>query len=725
MDTPRPTIAEPIARVLPLLGVAHLDRLFDYSIPAAMEQQVRPGVRVRIRFAGRLVDALVRERRRTSEHPGVLKPIERVISPDVVCSPQMWDLVDNLATRSAGVRSDILRTALPPRHASAEKSGLFGGGKSWVDLYGSLIPVDELAASSFSDANSALTNHPSGQEFVSSILRGEPSAASILTLPGQDSAYLAAALAAATVWNTSAEIGATQVAEQGSAADLELNGEVIDGEVLNGGVLIVVPNQKDVDRVSQYLRQWVSAAQITEMTAAEGPSARYRRFLSILHGQARLVVGTRSAVFSPVQNLRLVLVLGESDDNLVDPRAPYLHARDVAQLRAQREGAAFATIGVHRCAEVQQWIQTGQLQSIAADRAAVKEHLPIIRALGETDLQREREAYARGSRLPALAFSAIRQALDAGHPVLVQVPRRGYGPALSCAKCRSGARCRHCNGPLELPASGEASVPRCRWCGASAGVFTCNTCGNHTVRMSVVGQDRTVEELGRAFPGVPIVPSGGEQVQRFVEDRASIIVATPGAEPRVTSRPDDEPSQPRLFGAAVMLDPWIVLGKEDLRAAENAVKQWMQAISLVKSHSQGGLAVLTADASLPAVQKVIRWDPERAAQAELSLREEARFPPAVTVAAVDGTTVSIEQLLQACELPESAEKLGPVELPPGVRLPVGLDRATADEARRMIIRVPHEDSLLLGETLKTAQAVRATQKNAGPLRVILNPVRIG
>lgn len=243
--------------------------------------------------------------------------------------------------------------------------------------------------------------------------------------------------------------------------------------------------------------------------------------------------------------------------------------------------------------------------------------------------------------------------------------------------------------------------------------------------MSVVGQDRTVEELGRAFPGVPIVPSGGEQVQRFVEDRASIIVATPGAEPRVTSRPDDEPSQPRLFGAAVMLDPWIVLGKEDLRAAENAVKQWMQAISLVKSHSQGGLAVLTADASLPAVQKVIRWDPERAAQAELSLREEARFPPAVTVAAVDGTTASIEQLLQACELPESAEKLGPVELPPGVRLPVGLDRATADEARRMIIRVPHEDSLLLGETLKTAQAVRATQKNAGPLRVILNPVRIG
>ena len=89
------------------------------------------------------------------------------------------------------------------------------------------------------------------------------------------------------------------------------------------------------------------------------------------------------------------------------------------------------------------------------------------------------------------------------------------------------------------------------------------------------------------------------------------MVATPGAEPRVA--PQDKNSLVGLYGAAVMLDPWIVLGKEDLRANENAVRQWMQATSLVKPHADGGLAVLTADASLHSVQQVIRWDPETAA----------------------------------------------------------------------------------------------------------------
>lgn len=694
MTTQRPALSEPIARVLPLLGVAHLDRLFDYSIPEAMQSTVQPGMRVRVRFAGRLVDALVVQRRRTSDHAGSLRAIERLISPDVVCDEHMFRLIDQLAERSAGIRSDIVRMAIPPRHAAAEKAGLFGDGRSWVDLYGSLVPVEQLCESSLSDANSAFSSYSNGPEYVSSVIRGTADSASVLTLPGEDSAFLAAVLAAATAWN-------------GQQA----------------GVLIVAPTQKVVDRVGAYLRTWVSAAQITEMTAAEGPNARYRRFLSILHGQARLVVGTRSAVLAPVQNLKLIVVLGESDDNLVDPRAPYLHARDVAKLRAQESEAALVTVGVHRSAEIQQWIEVGQMQSISAPRPTVGEHLPLIRALGETDLQREREAYSRGSRVPALAFHAIRQALDANDPVLVQVPRRGYAPALSCSRCRAPARCRHCNGPLELPASGEAAVPRCRWCGASAGQFTCSACGNHSVRMSVIGQDRTVEELGHAFPGVPIISSGGESVRVEVPHKPSIVVATPGAEPRVA--PQDKNSLVGLYGAAVMLDPWIVLGKEDLRANENAVRQWMQATSLVKPHADGGLAVLTADASLHSVQQVIRWDPERAAMSELASRKEAHFPPAATVAAVDGTAASIENLIDLAELPATTELLGPVELPPGVRLPAGMDKAEADSARRLIVRVPHEDAIALGSELKTAQAVRATQKNAGPLRVIMNPVRIG
>ncbi|WP_218572962.1 hypothetical protein, partial [Klebsiella michiganensis] len=118
--TPAPELS--VARVLPLLGLAHLDRLFDYRISTKEDEEAQPGVRVRVRFAGRLVDALLIERVDTPEHEGELKFIERVISPEQVYPPQLQKLVNSLAKRYAGVRSDIIRSAIPSRHARAEST---------------------------------------------------------------------------------------------------------------------------------------------------------------------------------------------------------------------------------------------------------------------------------------------------------------------------------------------------------------------------------------------------------------------------------------------------------------------------------------------------------------------------------------------------------------------------------------------------------------------------
>lgn len=261
--------------------------------------------------------------------------------------------------------------------------------------------------------------------------------------------------------------------------------------------------------------------------------------------------------------------------------------------------------------------------------------------------------------------------------------------------------------------------------------------------MSIIGQDRTVEELGKAFPSVPIIASGGDNVRTQIPHRASIIVATPGAEPLAASPEVSEDELPAsheksqatqllqkpgyygFYGAAIMLDPWITLGKEDLRAQENAVRQWMHATSLVLPRSAGGIAVLTADAQLPAVQAVQRWEPHATAHAELEERTHAHFPPVATVAAIDGTTETIQQLLDQWTQPEHAELLGPVELPHGVRLPAGLDKPHVHLARRLIVRVPYEHGAELGKSLKIAQAIRSTHTTSGALRVIMNPVRIG
>lgn len=119
-----PASVKPVVRVLPLLGVSHLDRLFDYQIAEEDSEAAQPGVRVRIRFNGRLVDALLIQRVSESDFEGRLAFIDRVISPFPVYPPQLAALVENLANRYGGTRSDIIRFAIPPRHAKAEEADL-------------------------------------------------------------------------------------------------------------------------------------------------------------------------------------------------------------------------------------------------------------------------------------------------------------------------------------------------------------------------------------------------------------------------------------------------------------------------------------------------------------------------------------------------------------------------------------------------------------------------
>jgi primosomal protein N' (replication factor Y) (superfamily II helicase) len=116
-----PIEVEPIARVLPMLSVPHLDREFDYLVSAEQSDDAQPGVRVRVRFHGRLVDAFVLERRNDTDHTGKLGWLDRVVSAEPVLTPEIRRLVDAVAARYAGTRPDVLRLAVPPRHARVER----------------------------------------------------------------------------------------------------------------------------------------------------------------------------------------------------------------------------------------------------------------------------------------------------------------------------------------------------------------------------------------------------------------------------------------------------------------------------------------------------------------------------------------------------------------------------------------------------------------------------
>ena len=348
------------------------------------------------------------------------------------------------------------------------------------------------------------------------------------------------------------------------------------------GALAIVPDQRDVDALHAATVGLVDESRVVALSAGLGPAQRYRRWLSVLRGGARIVIGTRSAVFAPVANLGLVMVWDDGDDTLAEPRAPYPHAREVAMLRAHQLRCASLIGGYARTAEAQALMRSGWAHDLVATRQEVRARSPRVLALEDSGFAQERDAASRTARLPSMALqAAARTALESGLPVLVQVPRRGYVPALACNRCRTIARCRHCTGPLSLPARDTAGAV-CRWCGRDEPALRCTRCGSEAVRAVVVGARRTAEELGRAFPGITVVTSGGDAMVASVPAEPAVVVSTPGAEPVAAGG----------YGAALLLDTWALFGRQDLRASEDALRRWMAAAALVRCRDDGGVVAV-------------------------------------------------------------------------------------------------------------------------------------
>ena len=653
-----PAQQQPVARVTVDIPLAHLDRPFDYLVPERLTDSAVPGCRVRVRFAGQLVDGFVLARADASDHPGRLSYLDRVVSPEPVLTPEIAGLARAIADRYAGTLADVLRLAIPPRHAGTEaKPSPPAGG---------LPPRPELGS---------WARYPAGDAFLAALADGRCARAAWSALPGPE-------------WPDEIAIAAAAAAAGGR------------------GVVIVVPDAKDLARVDAALTARLGSASHVCLTADLGPAERYRRWLSILRGSARISAGTRAAMFAPVRDLGLVVLWDDGDDLLAERRAPYPHAREVLALRAHRQRAAALIGGFARSAELTQLVAAGWARALAGDRGALRAAAPRVRPAADED-ELARDGAALSARLPSLAIRTARAALAHG-PVLVQVPRRGYLAAIACGRCRAQARCTVCAGPLEIAAARQ--TPQCRWCGAVAASWSCPRCGFTQVRAIVTGAARTAEELGRAFPSVPVRFSGGQNVLATVPADPAVVVATPGAEPVAADG----------YAAALLLDGWALLGRPSLRAGEETLRKWLTAAALVRPAGQEGNVIVHADAGLAAVQALIRWDPAGFAERELAERDQLSFPPAVRMAAVSGPAGAVGELLGLTGLPEAAEVLGPV--PEEGDHPEEEDHPEDPDSIRVraLIRVPRAEGSALARALQSAQATRSPRRDHA-VRVQLDP----
>ena len=166
-----------------------------------------------------------------------------------------------------------------------------------------------------------------------------------------------------------------------------------------------------------------------------------------------------------------------------------------------------------------------------------------------------------------------------------------------------------------------------------------------------------------------------------------------------------------------------MLGRQDLRAHEEAYAHWSRAVTLARPREHGGAVVIDADAAVPTVADLLAWDAVGAANRELADRTAAALPPSFHVAAVDGTEEGLRNFMESLEVPSGAEILGPVDLPRNARPPAGVEPGTP--IQRMLVRCDRRQARAVGAALKAAQVVRATRKDPTPVRVVVDPINFG
>lgn len=461
-----------VARVAVDIPFPHLDRLFDYEIPEELDAEVVPGCRVKVRFAGRQVNGFVIEREQTSDYDGRLAPLLKVVSPEPVLRPDVRRTARAVADRYGGVLADVLRLAVPSRHARTERD----------------LPA-EADPPPLPDAPDGSTwpGYDGGEEFLRESAAGGSPRAVLVVRP---------------------DIAAETTIAEAVAATLRSG----------RGVVVCVPDARDLERYATAFEAHLGRQAFVKLSAGQGPSARYRAFLRLSRGHVKAALGTRAAAFAPVHDLGLVVIIDDGDDLYSEPRAPYFHTREVLLTRAAQAGAGVLIAGVACSAEAQRLVETGWGTQIAPTREVRRASWPRIEAAEDLD----------GARIPRRAFGVIREGLQRG-PVLIHVPRSGYRAGLACQDCRAPARCGACQGPLIQTGAGRH--PSCLWCGRMQTAWACTTCRSTRLRAPVVGAMRLAEELGKAFPQVAIRRSSGEHVLDTVPGTAGLVIATPGAEP--------------------------------------------------------------------------------------------------------------------------------------------------------------------------------------------------
>jgi primosomal protein N' (replication factor Y) len=594
------TGAPAVARVCVDSPLPHLDRLFDYAIPAPLAPVVAAGSRVRVRFAGRLVHGVVCALGATSDFDGALTPIRTSASIPSYTAEGLA-LARAVADRYGGNLWDVLRLMAPPRVASVEKREARAGDP-----------------------------------------RGDPAlarASGALHAGGPDSAVSASiATGGRLVWEALPWRGSEASTALGLNAALgpipahTILATVIDG-CAHGSSIIIVPDARAIDAFVAVagdvgLSRWTarSGGQIAVIHSDDSAAQRYGAYVAAMRGETRLVLGTRPAVFTPVPRLVALAIWDDGNSSYREQHAPYPNVLAVAAMRADREGAGLLIGGFSQSVAARALVEHGWADGAPAARGMVRDAIPAITVLGTGE--REREGGSGWHWMPGRAWAAARTALGIG-PVLLLVPRSGYVQGVACTSCRAWAACRDCGGPLALAARG--AEPTCIECGLTHRDWHCHECGDARLAHVRQGIERIAEQLRSMEPGAEVtVSSSGTGIVADGEVTGGFVVATPGAVPAVRGG----------YAYAVVVDAGALLGP-GLDGEEDALRHILAAVAHVRGRREGGAATVAGALPDPVTRCLATWSPANWAADAYAERAELGLPPARRVVEIEGSSSAL------------------------------------------------------------------------------------
>ena len=407
---------------------------------------------------------------------------------------------------------------------------------------------------------------------------------------------------------------------------------------LGRGALVLVPEIGLTPQLVSRFRQRF-AVPMAVLHSALTDHERLLAWREAFSGRARIVLGTRSAVFAPVQDLGIIIVDEEHDSSFKQHEGGFRYsARDLAVVRAHRAGVPVVLGSATPALETLQNVAAGRYTRLCLTRRAAEAAPPRISLI---DL---RSSAARAG-ISTPAVQAIERHLHAGGQVLVFLNRRGYAPTLLCTACGWIAPCRDCDARMTVHlASGRL---RCHHCGADTALpERCPQCG-FAVKPVGQGTERIEETLASLFHGIPcirldrdVVRRRGdleEAMRRMSSGEARILVGT-----QMVTKGHDFPN----VTLVVVLNADQGFFSTDFRAPERLAQTIVQVAGRAgRGEKAGEVLIQTEFPDHPLLLSLLAEGYDGFARAALKERAEASWPPFSRLAAVRDSAKTAEAAL--------------------------------------------------------------------------------